>query len=301
MNTITNYSTNFQSLGYSLGASITAAAIATALTKCVGPAVARTLSSASTFLLNSADQGGYWQAKLALTIGNPSQTEKDRMLEHALDNRNHPLAKLLIRHHANPAADNAYLSRAERAVCTGQPEMVRTLFSEGVDIPFASVKKFLYQAINRAYSEDRLNTLSALLESGRYTQAQLTVALHDTIESAFADNSSRSFPVKEQSLPIIRLLIKHGADVNEMKRNLTPIQRAFAYGNRELVELLWDAGAEWNEFPSLDGNPYRKEIEDLYRERASSFIQKSFDTNFVTPKGHPTFPEESIKLITKYV
>ena len=75
------------------------------------------------------------------------------------------------------------------------------------------------------------------------------------------------------------LLIEHGAEVNKMDSNETPLHRAARYGRKEVALLLMEHGADLNAVNHYEGETpsqlaENKEHEDV----AQLIIQYGFDS-----------------------
>lgn len=65
-------------------------------------------------------------------------------------------------------------------------------------------------------------------------------------------------------LPLLRLLLSHGADPNSLNdRQQSPLAGAIFKGEKEVVEALSDAGADWGV-----GEPSAREAVRIFRQEA---------------------------------
>jgi len=100
-----------------------------------------------------------------------------------------------------------------------------------------------------------------------------------------AKDKVESSPLHYANKDVARVLIANGADVNALNRTgKDPMSRAISKGNKELVEMLIDAGVELN---NGDFFHLHDAVSTGNQEVVLTLIDAGADVNRKTPKGDP--------------
>jgi ankyrin repeat protein len=145
------------------------------------------------------------------------------------------------------------------ALYYGKPEIVRLLILAGAPISFQlacalgdlDLAERLFTAdpaLLNAFSADGYPALGLAAFFGRLEIAEWLISLGADVNLA-STNNMRVAPlhaaVASQNVAIARLLLAHGADVNQPQQDAyTPLHAAAANGQVEMVEMLLGAGAD---------------------------------------------------------
>jgi ankyrin repeat protein len=114
----------------------------------------------------------------------------------------------------------------------GHTEVVRTLLRHGADIYQQSSKLYFKNALEAACYDNNAKTFELLV-----AHSSETGSLNECL--GLACDSGRT--------ELVKILLKHKADVNVVSRFGSPLLAASTYGNEELVQLLLHHGADPNQ------------------------------------------------------
>jgi ankyrin repeat protein len=171
------------------------------------------------------------------------------------------------------------------AASAGKLEVMQLLIDRGANIMTIDVGKDRSggSAIDYAAARGQEKMIKALIDKGaRFNLQSLhwTSSYHHQPRFNVLQMASRH----KNSAPVLRLLFEYGAKVNEVERNesqsqMSPLQVAAQYGDRDSLQVLLDYGADVN-FTNPDGNtPVHSAVEGGQSENLKLLIKQGANIN----------------------
>lgn len=153
----------------------------------------------------------------------------------ALGSRQSAIALLLLAKGADPKAELAdgaqHIPAMILAVKCDDPAVIAAMIDHGGDA--AATDSYGNTALTEAASDGRGDMVQALLGKG--------------VDPNQADGRNRTalmWAIKTTNLPLVNLLLAHGAHANLAVDGVTPLQAAKSKGNADIVAALRKAGAK---------------------------------------------------------
>ena len=142
-----------------------------------------------------------------------------------------------------------------RAALKGYPERVQQLIDDGADVNAAD--QYGNQPLHDAASTAQVEVARVLIDAGADVSANGQLEkkpLHQLADNVM--NHSRAKSKKSQIKAMIRLLVKHGANINVRNRTgKTPLHLAAYYGKTVTAKSLIQAGADVNAVNDFEQTP----------------------------------------------
>ena len=167
--------------------------------------------------------------------------EGDAFVGLAIGQGNPEMVQVLLDAGINPACSNeSGRTLLHRAVVEGNAAVVRMLAEACSDALNTVRKEHIYDETLLSMAIDRgdVDTARALIEAGADPNVRISSVLTQGAVNHF------SYAVESGEVGIVRILIEAGADVNAADAGRTPLERALATWDGDMMQVLVEAGAD---------------------------------------------------------